>query len=153
LPDVMAGSCTYGFASLIRSGETHWLYSAPKEMGEFFCLAFTEGSRVVGHSLGRLYSYRHLKYAKLVDIRTTAPSVDVYIHMLIETVRYVNGQDVDMVQCRASCPLLRQALKKTAFVPARRVPSHWWGNSGVPPTGTFHLTFLRGDDGIRPYPE
>jgi hypothetical protein len=48
---------------------------------------------------------------------------------------------------------LRRALKMLAFVPSARARSYWWGISRFSPKNRFHLTFLRGDDGIRPYPQ
>jgi Acetyltransferase (GNAT) family len=141
----------YELTPLIRERELEWLYAAPKEMGSFCCLVFPE-ARTEGFSLGRLYSYENASYFKLIHIQTSNPSVEVYADMLAETVRFACDQGADVIQFRASCPFLQRALEGLGFVWSSLSPSYWWPKNGNVPDGKLHMTFLRGDDGIRPYP-
>jgi len=137
---------------LIRQHEVQWLHAAPKEMGTFFCLVFPENTGPAGFSIGRLFFGSNLKYARLIHIQTSTPSVEVYARMLAETIRYACDQGADVAQLRASCPLLRRALKQFGFIWSVSTPSYWWAKNGRSRGDKFHLTFLRGDDGIVPYP-
>jgi hypothetical protein len=152
LPVMMPRAGIYDLMPLIREHEVQWLYEAPKEMGTFFCLVFPENTGPSGFSIGRLYSYENSKYTKLIHIQTSTPSVEVYAGMLAETIRYACDQGADVAQFRASCPSLRRALKEFGFIWSVPTPSYWWAKNGSSPGGSLHLTFLRGDDGIRPYP-
>ena len=152
LPGLSPGSAPYDLLPLIRKHEIGWLKSAPKEMGTFFCLVFPESSASPGFSVGRLFSHESLMYAKLIHIQTSTPSVEVYARMITETILYARNQGADVAQLRASCPLLQQALKDFAFIWSVPNSSYWWAKDGRSPGNRSHLTFLRGDEGILPYP-
>lgn len=152
IPNLRPECNVYGLQPLMRDREVRWLYAAPPEMGKFFCLIVTQSNQAIGSCIGRVYWHENLKYAKLVHIEATNPSTDIYGRVLAETIRYVNAWGADVVQCRASCPLLRHALTRLAFVPLRKIHSYWWSKNATLPAGMVHLTFMRGDDGIRPYP-
>jgi hypothetical protein len=152
LPAMTLPTSTYELMPLIREQETQWLHAAPREMGTFFCLVFQHGRSPTGFSLGRLYSYVSVRYCKLIHIQTSTPSVEMYTSMLAATLRYACDHGADAAEFRASCPLLRRALRRFGSIWAGQTRSYWWANGGSPPGSTRHLTFLRGDDGIRPYP-
>jgi hypothetical protein len=137
----------------MRERELEWLYAAPDVLGTFFCLAFSERIGGKGFALGRLYSYNDVKFGKLIHLQTSSPSVAGYGRMLAETVRHMNDCQADVVQCRASGTFLRRALRRKGFIWSGSHPVYCWVKNGNPPQGDCHLTFLRGDDAIRPYPE
>lgn len=153
LPVTVPHARFYELMPLIREPEMQWLDAAPPEMGTFFCLAFSEDTGPAGFSIGRLYSHDNLKHAKLIHIQTDAPSVEAYAGILEATIQYCYDQGADVAQFRAFCPILCQALKDCGFM--RPVPAsvHWWAKDGMLPGSNLHLTFLRGDDGVLPYPE
>jgi hypothetical protein len=153
LPATAPHTRFYELMPLIRDHEMEWLSAAPKEMGTFFFLAFSEDSGPAGFSIGRLYSHDGLKYAKLIHIQTEDPSVEAYGGILEGTIQYCYDQGADVAQFRAFCPVLCQALKDCGFM--RPVPAsvYWWAKNGMSPGSNLHLTFLRGDDGVLPYPE
>jgi hypothetical protein len=153
VPQTLPHTRFYELMPLIRDHEMEWLLAAPKEMGTFFFLAFSEDNGPAGFSIGHLYSHDGLKYAKLIHIQTEDPSVEVYGGILEGTIQYCYEQGADVAQLRAFCPILSQALKDCGFM--RPVPAsvHWWAKDGVSPGSNLHLTFLRGDDGVLPYPE
>lgn len=152
LPMMTPPAGAYELIPLVREHEVQWLHAAPKEMGTFFCLVFPENIGPGGFSIGRLYSYGNSKYIKLIHIQTSTPSVEVYAGMLAETIRYAYEHGADVAEFRASCPSLRRALRQFGSIWAGPTRSYWWANSGASPGTSLHLTFLRGDDGIRPYP-
>jgi Acetyltransferase (GNAT) family len=143
----------YELMPLLREHEMQWLYAAPKEMGMFFFLAFLEDTGPAGFSIGRLYSQDGLKHAKLIHIQTEDPSVEVYGGILEGTIQYCYAQGADVAQFRAFCPVLCQALKDCGFLRPIPAPVYWWAKNGMSPGSDLHLTFLRGDDGVLPYPE
>jgi len=154
LSDEFGSAATmYGLAPLTDKQELEWLYAAPQVLGRFFHLRVPETTGTAGFVLGRLYSYDDLKYAKLIHLQTSSASVQAYRRLLGEVISYVNDQGVDLVQCRASSPFLRQALKRSGFIYSGSTPAHWWSKDGNRLQGNFHLTFLRVDDAIRPYPQ
>ena len=144
LPDVVP---------LMRERELQWLLRAPEDLGTFFCLEFPEKTGGTAFVLGRLYSYHDLNYGKLIHFQTSSPSVKAYRRILAETVQYLDDLNTDVVQCRASAAFLRQALKTSGFIRSGSNLVYCWGKNGNRLQGTHHLTFLRGDDAIRPYPE
>jgi hypothetical protein len=150
VPVIRPPASAYELMPLVREHEVQWLRAAPKELGTFFCLVFPEGSGS-DFSIGRLYSYAGLKYLKSIHIQTSTPSVEVYAGMLAETLRYAYEQAADAVEFRATCPLLRRALRQFGSIWAGSTPSYWWAKNAGLPGNSLHLTFLRGDDGIRPY--
>jgi hypothetical protein len=152
-PEMRSAASAYDFLPMTDEQELDWLYAAPKHIGTFFCLVFPEKSGAAAFVVCRLYSYDDLNYAKLIHVYTPSPSVQAYTRMLSETISYVQHHKTDAVQCRASSPFLRPALKKAGFIGTGLTPAYWWAKNKSPVHGNFHLTFLRGDDGIRPYPE
>ena len=143
----------YDLVPLLEKQHLEWLYAAPKQLGTFFCLAFPEDSKVTAFTLGRLFRYQDLTYAKLIHLQTSSPSVEAYAGMLAGTLRYLSEQKADVALCRASCPFLRRALKRGGFIRSAVNPTFWCAKNRTLVQGNFHLTFLRGDDGIRPYPD
>lgn len=144
---------SYTVEPLMSSEELEWLYAAPQDLGTFFGLAFVEETGVSAFAVGRLYFHQQLKYAKLIHLQASSPSVEAYTRMLAETVHYASDHHADAMQCRASSPLLQKALARIGFVWSGSHPAFCWSKTGNPIQGDCHLTYLRGDDGIRPYPE
>jgi hypothetical protein len=154
VPDMRSAANAYDFLPLLCEQEIEWLYAAPQDLGTFFCLVFPESTGVVtAFALGRLYSYLDLHHAKLIHIHTCSPSVEVYARILGETIGYLQDHKADVVYCRASSPFLRPALRRLGFIGTGLTPAYWWAKDQAPVHGNLHLTFLRGDDAIRPYPE
>lgn len=149
-PATKPPASAYELMPLIREHEVQWLRAAPKEIGSFFCLVFPEDSGS-GFSIGRLYSYASLKYVKLIHIQTATPSVEVYTAILAATIRYAYEQGADAAEFRVTCPFLRRALWQFGSIWAGSTRSYWWAKNGGLPGNSLHLTFLRGDDGIRSY--
>jgi hypothetical protein len=150
LPAMAPPASMYEVMPLIRENEVKWLHAAPKEMGTFFCLVFPENKGPAGFSIGRVFPYRNSHYMKLIHIQTSTPTVEVYGAMLAETIRYACQRGADVALFRASCPILRRALRAFGAVWSSPNRTYWWAKNGDSPGGNLHLTFLRGDDGIRP---
>jgi len=141
----------YALTPLLRADELEWLYSAPQGMGSFFCLVFPENIVGGGFVIGRFYCYGISKHMKLIHVQTSSPSVECYASILSAAIQYALECKADVAQFRASCPFLQRALEEVGFIWSTPTPGYWWANGASVPE-SFHLTFLRGDDGIRPYP-
>lgn len=152
LPEIPIEAAGYDIMPLVDEREMRWMRTAPKEMGSFFCLVFPSSSEAAGFAIGRLFPYEGLRYVRLIHVQIPHPSVTMYRRVVSETLRYAYSQGADVAQLRASCPLLQSALRK--FWPNWSVPAatYWWEKSGTLPGAKSHLTFLRGDDGVLPYP-
>ena len=152
LPETSIDALEYDLMPLIDERGMQWMQAAPKEMGSFFCLVFPAASRAAGLAIGRLFPYGGLRYVRLIHVQVPLPSVSGYCKVIRGTLRYAYDRGADVVQVRASCPLLQGALR--AFWPNWSVPvaTYWWEKNGALPGAKCHLTFLRGDDGVLPYP-
>ena len=152
LPTIPIEAAGYDIMPLIDDREMRWMQAAPKEMGSFFCLVFPTSSKAAALAVGRVFPYEGLRYLRLIHVQIPFPSAAMYRRVISESFRYAYDCGADVVQLRASCPLLQDALRK--FWPNWSVPAatYWWEKNGTLPGAKSHLTFLRGDDGVLPYP-
>ena len=152
IPNFPIDAAGYDIMPLIDEREIRWMQAAPKEMGTFFCLVFSANSEPAGLAIGRLFPYERLRYVRLIHVQIPFPSVAMYRRVVSESIRYAYDEGADVAQLRASCPLLQEALRN--FWPNWSVPAatYWWEKNGAVPGTRSHLTFLRGDDGVLPYP-
>jgi len=122
-----------------------WLYQAPECMGRFFGLLFSENTKPMGFSLGRIHFDGRLNRALLIHVQASSPSVELYAAMLAQTIVHARDQGADIADCRASCPLMRAALSSLGFRESAIIPSYWWSKGVDLPTGTIHLMSLHAD--------
>ncbi len=143
----------YDLLPFIGEHEISWLQDAPPEMGSFFVLKSPCGDGAESIVIGRLYTLNNLRYARLIHFHTGDASESAYSGALNAALVYVNDHGADLVQSRASSPLLRRALEAHGFIATGQTATYWFSSTIQAPVGSTHLTFLRGDDAIRPYPE
>lgn len=142
----------YAIARLTDAGELDWLRAAPPEMGEFSALAFLDAGRLLGLSITRVYSMGHHKEAFVLHVQSADARLEVYSWMVSESATFVASRGATVIQGRASCPILCDALVKVGFSQYASLAPRWWSQHRDAPTGALLLTWLRGDDGLLPYP-
>jgi len=142
----------YALARLVDRSELEWLYSAPREMGDFSSLVFSLDGKPVGLSVNRLFSRDHSREANILHIQASEVSTRVYAWIASETAAHFARLGAKTIRCRTSCPQLAEALLQTGFRQRSAFTPMWWSQNGEVPTGNALLSMLRADDGILPYP-
>jgi len=138
----------YGVASLMDEENLRWLALAPQEIGDLVTLNFFVDGVPVGISTSRLMEHVEGRTAKLLHIQSALQSHAMLEWIISETAQQLVARGAGLITCRASCPVVGAALRRVGFLFVRALPAFWWSGGIAPPTGTMHLTMIRGDDAL-----
>ncbi len=142
----------YALACMCSQWESGWLADAPPDMGKFIWLVAYIDDKPIGLTINRLFNRKGVLEGNLLHIQSASRSAEVYEWLVTETSKFLAGNGVAKIICRASCPTYASTLKRIGFVERSRTPAFWWGKDGTSLSGPLHLTMWRGDEAIRPYP-
>jgi hypothetical protein len=142
----------YALARLVEPSELAWLTSAPPEMGEFSALLFSSAGKPIGLSLSRLFLQGDYQAAHIMHVQAAGASSARYAWMISETASFLARRGAKAIRCRTSCSQLKEALRKVDFFEYSSLQPRWWSRDLEAPTGDVLLSWLRGDDGLLPYP-
>ena len=151
-PTIIPSTKCDDLVPLCTEGEFSWLSRAPEQMGEFIFLVFSLNGSPIGFTVSRLFQLTHLTEARLLHIQTSEESIKSYAWLVAETAHELSRRGAHLIRCRATCSIICKSLKMTGFLERSQSPVFWWSRDKKVPEGTIRLTWLRGDDGIEPYP-
>jgi len=144
-------SCASVFTPLLGVWEIEWFARAPHEAGEFFWVRLERQGRGVGIALARVYRARGQVRGKVIHAASADPAG--LVPLLTGVVREFRRRSVARVAARASAPTTVTAYRACGFgASARTHPVFWWRGAGAfeAPKNT-DLSYLRGDDSVRPF--
>lgn len=140
---------SYALVSMIDEATLRWLARAPREVGDLVTLEFMMDGELVGISTSRLERRKEGLSAKVLHLQSTLHSRQHVIDWMVgETARQLATRRAEFISCRASCPTIRMALRRTGFLAGPPLSAFWWSAQGVAPRGPMHLTRIVGDDSI-----
>jgi hypothetical protein len=127
-----------------------WLTRGHAGGDRFVPLLFEVDGGVAGWSLSRVHDTDDGPSARIVELYAPRPTAELYAWMLSESVVRLLPLQPRLVEARASCPILVEALRRGRFREGRALPAYAWP-AGALRGGWAHLGFDVGDDAERPY--
>ena len=150
LPLYGAGS-GYGLLAVPPAGRVEWLAAAPPEAGRYLAIGFTDGEKLRGWSLLRLYTEAGHRAATIVELHASRPGADLYSWMVSETLIQAMLFRPEKIVVEATCPLLREALRRNRFLQVSSFEVHIWARSGALPSEPYQINSNIGDGPFLPY--
>jgi hypothetical protein len=151
-PQIKPPHDAYAMASLLGAKELDWLYSAPREMGEFITLVFSVNDEPAGLSVSRLYKKEYVYEAAILQIQSSQVSAGMYKWIVGETSAFLAARKAFNIRCHTTCPKVAEALSSLGFLKRKATQTAWWSREMKAPEGIILLSKYRADDGIQPYP-
>jgi hypothetical protein len=134
----------YALVPLLEISSLLWLARAPTILGEFTLLSFYCHGEIIGFSINRLQTTPFGTKGQIVHLH--AARFEMIKWMVSETVQHLIRRGVGAIFCRASCPIIGEALSDLGFLRQLPSPAYCWPPNKAPPTGPIHLTSMRADD-------
>ncbi len=120
--------------------------------GHFGYLVFALGGRVRGWAMTRTFATATGPEASLVEIYAPRPDVALYTWMVSEAAAALLVARPRRIHARASCPVLRAALRANRFrLLTPEHPVHLWPKGAWDRAEPFHITLGHSDAPLLPY--
>jgi hypothetical protein len=147
--DAVAASAR-AFTPLLSAWEVEWFTSAPHGVGEYLWVRLERGGVCQGYGLGRAYRSTTKLRGKVIHVAAVSPAV---LPPLIEALMgQFRHRSIDHIAARASDANTVASYSRCGFAAGRATqPVYWWKGTrdSISPV-TLDLSYLRGDDSIRP---
>jgi len=138
----------FALAALLDGENLEWLARAPSEVGKLAALEFRIDGAPVAVSISMLETRPEGPCAKILHFQSSTPDLAVVEWIVSETAMHLASRGAGLIFCRASCPLISSALRRTGFLAGKPFPAFCWPAGLKVPAGPMHLTRLVGDDSI-----
>jgi hypothetical protein len=145
------GETGYGMVQRPHPEWLRWLTSGYPGAGSFRFWYFRVHGQLRGWALTRLYETEQGREASILDVYAQKPTGELYAWMLSEVVASLLGEAPMLIRARASCPILRSALRSIRFREGDPVPVFASPAIAID-ANALHLTLNHTDAGLRPYP-
>ena len=138
----------YNLAAILDRNDLAWLARAPAEAGQLVVLEFKVNGAPAAISLSRMEQRPEGPGAKILHLQLGTPSTALAEWVVSETAQDLASRGAGVIFCRASCPWISAALRRTGFIGRDPLPAFWWPVGNTIPANPTHLTRLVGDDSI-----
>jgi hypothetical protein len=146
-----SGDTGYDFVQVPDRGVLHWVTSSYPGTGGFAFWYFTVGNSVRGWVVTRVYEAEGGTEAAIVDVFAPVPDLRLYTWMVSEATTSLVSARPRVIRARATCPILKAALRRNRFRPGTPVPVFTWPKMPSPAVRA-HMTLNHCDACLRPYP-
>jgi len=145
------GESAYGLTPVPDLDRLRWLTSGTPAPGRFVATYFTIDGALSGWTLAKVSRQDSGWEASLLECYTQHPDVETYSWMVAATARRLSAFGPAKILARATCPVLRAALRHNRFLSRGFVPVRFWSRAPELPAGPVHLTYNVGDADMVPY--
>ena len=142
-----------GLKGFIEPWEIGWFSNCPQVVGKFHWLSFQLNHESVGYSLVRIYEGSEYRRAQIVHFDTSSSAPNVIEQMLRLTTRFLANEGALRILGRASGGSMGEAFEQNGYLNSGPQPVFLWSQEKIDfsADNENYLTYLRGDDAIRPF--
>ncbi|MCB1759072.1 MAG: hypothetical protein KDI68_04720 [Gammaproteobacteria bacterium] len=148
-PDDVASDC---LKTRLETWEIRWFDAAPDFIGKFHWLRFYLDDSCCGFALVRIYQGAEYRRSQIVHLESTTDDRWTNLAIVEKTSGFLAKSGALRIMARASSPAVCRAYEDAGFVNDGPQPGFLWDRERSLPTDSdTDLSYLRGDDSIRPF--
>jgi hypothetical protein len=145
-----AGHTGYDFVQVPDPEQLRWMTAGHAVAGTFRYWYFLAQERLRGWALTRVYETERGREASILEVFAPNADARLYAWMVSETATALAGERPQLIRARATCPVLKAALRMNRFRQAASVPVYTWPKT-LAPDLRLHITLNHTDAWMRPY--